>query len=150
MPGKILLASFTLCPGTARCWHLGALVCVWGPECSFVSHLEPGPRFRLQTWVKRRSGLGRVFPCWVVESYLADVRKRPDLGLKRPDPGPGRKKLENNNKKLLKIRKIIKSRKKLSKTIVARKNSTESTGQVFVRLGSVLGPFWFDFWTLWG
>ena len=39
---------------------------------------------------------------WVEESYLADVRKQPDLDLKRPDPGPGRKKpgktTKNNQK----------------------------------------------------
>ena len=42
---------------------------------------------------------------WLVESYLADLRKRPDLGLKRPNPGPGRKKPKKYAKKRPKIRK---------------------------------------------
>ena len=46
---------------------------------------------------------------WVVESYLADVRELPDLGLKRPDPGPGRIKPAKNIKKNSKNKTTIKT-----------------------------------------
>ena len=81
------------------------------PPQAIANHEQPMPVMAGRDWPWLAKGghgkpLAKSGHCiWLVESYLADLRKRPDLGLKRPNPGLGRKKPKKYTKKRPKIRK---------------------------------------------